>query len=109
MYRAQEDHWLAKVAGFLFVPIAGALLGRVVTRAVVTDQTSDQDAVDRLIIANSAAQLLGAFFAYQASERSDLSETAQGFARGGMWGSLISAASVPIAAQVTYPSRRFVR
>lgn len=100
MYRAQEDNWGAKIAGFLLVPVVGALAARVAASAVIGPQTPRVDAMNRLIIAGVASHVLGAYVSYRASERDDLSEGVQAFARGGMWGEMFSAASVPAAAVI---------
>jgi hypothetical protein len=102
MYHAQEDHWLAKIGGFLLLPA----LGTVGTALVATAAEGAAPKTNPgLVAAVAGTAVFGAvaYGLYQASESDSLSEGMQAFFRGGMWGAGIDALFLAGSAVISPP------
>lgn len=108
-YRAQEDHWAAKIGGFVFVPVLSTVAGAAVSAALI-DPRGDLSTSDirKVALAQAAASGIGAYIAYRYSVREDLDNSAQAFARGGMWGQILQGA-VWGAGAATIPDGTVIR
>ena len=89
MYRAQEDRWAVKTAGFLLAPAAVAITAGTLTSSI-TGKPIDMST--SVLIYGGAAVLL-----WMASERAE-DVTLQAFARGGAWGAITGLAFIPFTA-----------
>ena len=91
-YRAQEDHWGAKIGGFLLLPVVASIGGTLLGAAMTNRSDTLEQAIQKQIVAQLVANGVGAYVAYRASEREDYDLSAQAFARGGMWAQIANAA-----------------
>ena len=92
MYHGAEhsSHLLAKIGGFLFLP----MLGTVGTRVTATAAESLAPTKNPGLVAAAAGTAVYgalAYAFYKASESDSMSDSMQALFRGGMWGSGISA------------------
>ena len=101
-YRAQEDRWLAKLAGGFLVPVAADLASRAAVGAVVdADRVDPRDdrqvrsALSRAIAAIVAVHLASAGATYYVSETAE-SLDVQAFARGGAWSEVFNTALISV-------------
>lgn len=108
MYRdTSSDHLFAFTGGALFVPILATIGGVLIFRAVESETDTDQELVQKLAITQAAAGAVGTYLAYRYSQRDDLDDSAQAFARGGMWGNAVQTAvwGVTLAAGPPVPGQ----
>ena len=108
MYRAQQDHWGAKVGGFFFLPVLASIGGTLLGAAMTNRNDTLEQAIQKQIVGQIVANGLGAYVAYRASEREDYDLSAQAFARGGMWGQITNAAGFAAAGAGAIEAGRLV-
>ena len=101
MYRADvPTYFWPKVGGWLLVPTAGALATKLLApladsafSAVMKDPAKQPSPAKVAATVGACAQAAAAFVAYRVSE-GDSPVGTQAFARGGMWGSMLAAATL---------------
>ena len=97
-YRAQDDHLAAKALGFVFVPALSTIAGGLLASAVIGRQDDERSGARKAMLSLAATSAVGSYLAYRYSERDDVDNSAQAFARGGAWGQGINAGLYGIGA-----------
>lgn len=91
---------LAKVAGFFLVPVVGGIAARAVATVLPESVDLERRAVGLAAIA-TASYAAVAYGAWSLSKQPKYTAGEQAFARGGMWGSMFSAALVVPATAIS--------
>ena len=107
MYRNAPDHLAAFVGGVLLVPVLSALGGVLLFRIASSETDGEAEMLQKLALSQAAASAIGTVVAYRYSTHDDLDDSAQAFARGGMWGNAVQ--TTAWGAALAAPPERLVQ